>query len=167
MDASPAPQGPSEVLLTCKLFSGLREEELQAIQAIAHSRRFSASKQIFELGEPASTLFIIESGQVALSLPLKIREVTRAVTIEQNEAGEVIAWSALVPPHKLTLSAVAVTDVSLLGLERTDLTELFQRQPRIHGVVASNLCAVIADRLSMFKALLLRDLQRWVAERHS
>jgi signal-transduction protein with cAMP-binding, CBS, and nucleotidyltransferase domain len=167
VEATTADQGPPEFLSSCELFSGLREDELETIQAIAKSRRFSASKQIFELGEPARSLFVIESGTVALTLPLKIREVTRAVTIEQAETGGVIAWSALVPPHKLTLSAVAVTDVCLLGLERADLAQIFERQPRIHGVVANNLCAVIADRLTTLKALLVRDLQRWVAEKHS
>jgi CRP-like cAMP-binding protein len=153
VEATTADQGPPEFLSSCELFSGLREDELETIQAIAKSRRFSASKQIFELGEPARSLFVIESGTVALTLPLKIREVTRAVTIEQAETGGVIAWSALVPPHKLTLSA--------------DLAQIFERQPRIHGVVANNLCAVIADRLTTLKALLVRDLQRWVAEKHS
>lgn len=148
-----------------ELFSGLSDAELELVRGIGRKVTIESGREIFKLGEEATTLFLIEQGKVALTLPLAIRDVVRDVTLEEKEAGAAIGWSALVPPFKLTLNARATSDVVLLGLDRAPLAEVFECNQRIHLVTATNLCQLIAGRLALLEAIVLRGLQRWVTDR--
>ena len=156
----------SVVLSASGLLSRLNKDDIAQVEAIARLRREPAGAEIFSLGETARALYLVEEGTVALRLPLTIRGVPTEVTLEEKQRGAVIAWSALVPPHRLTLSAQAVTDVVLIALDVEKLEEVFLRNSRIHLVLMNNLCRVIGSRVSLLEARLLRDLQRWVIEKY-
>ena len=150
-----------------ELFAGLEPESLATLHQIVRRQELAAGEHLFRLGEEAKTIFIIESGRIALTLPLTIRGTAQDITIEEKEHGAVIAWSVLIPPHKLTLGAHAVTDAVLHGIDRADLVSLFERQPRIKLTTFVNLAQVIASRLYQLEGIMLRDLQRWVTEKYA
>ena len=153
------------VLTRAALFAGLDEGILAELAEQAKPVSLQAGQRIFNLGEEARTVLLIVSGTVALKLPLVLRGESKDVTIDEKGEGAALAWSALVPPNKFTLSATAQTDVELLGIEREALGALFEREPRAHAQVMSNLSQVIGSRVAMLEALLIRDLQRWVTEK--
>lgn len=156
----------TRALFESSLFSGLSRDHFELLKKIATPHSIKAGAPIFLLGQEATELFIIATGRVALQLPLAIRGKGADITIEEKGPGQVIAWSALVPPNKLTLTARAAEATTLVGLRRDDLHTLYAEHPEIHRRTADNLCRVIASRVSVLEALLMRDLQRWVVERY-
>lgn len=146
------------------LLAGL-EHALPRIQPLASLRRYPAGTTILVMGEEVTSIFLVAQGTIALTLPIAIRGKSADVTIEEKEPGAVLAWSALVPPHKLTLSARAASDATLIGLPREGLQGLFADDRELKAQLMGNLCGVIGSRVSLLEALLMRDLQRWVAER--
>jgi CRP-like cAMP-binding protein len=157
--------GATSVIAQSEVFAGLEPAEIAEIEQIAQRQPFKAGSRIFNLGEEATRMLLVESGTVRLALPLVVRGSAQEVTIDEKSNGAVIAWSALVPPHKLTLSGLAATDVLLLAVDRRELDEIFRASRRVQAVVLANLNRVIASRVGMLEALLIRELQRWVAER--
>ena len=152
-----------ESLRDVELLAGLSEVQRQAVAGLARERRSPAGETLFRLGEQADDLFIIQRGRVDLTFPLQVMGETREVRFKSLEAGRTLAWSALVPPHRLTMSASAATDVELLVLERRRLLELLGQQPAIGHLVMSNLAGVVATRFHELLALWVREVQRNVS----
>jgi len=69
--------GPSAVsadaalaaLRACRLFAGLDDESLGLVAAALRPRRFRRAETVFHAGDPGDALFIVESGQVKITLP--------------------------------------------------------------------------------------------------
>lgn len=153
-----------EILREAEVFAGLSPEQLRPLAALARERRAAAGEVLFRLGEQADECYVIVTGRVELTFPLLVMGETKEARFQSLEAGRLLAWSALVPPHRLTMSARAATDVELLALERGRLTELFREQPAIGHVVMANLARVVAARLHELLALWVREVQRNVAQ---
>lgn len=158
--SSPAPI-PKDLELTGSLWEGLSDEQRALLLPIAEPQSAPAGTRIFNLGETASRLLQIRSGTVALTLPLVIRSASHEVTIDDKEAGAILCWSALVPPHKLSLSGVATSQVELLSFPRDPLAELLAERADIERLLMRNLSRVIAGRVALLEAVLARHLQRW------
>ena len=112
-------------------------------------------------------IVVLGAGTVGLTIPVPIKGSIDDVVLEEKHAGAVIAWSALVPPHRFTLGATAQTNVELHCFDRGTLADLFESHPRIHLIVIENLNRVIASRVALLEALVARDVQRWVAEKYA
>lgn len=153
-----------ESLKNAELFGGLSEEQRRAVAALARERRAAAGETLFRLGEVAEALYVIQRGRVDLTFPLQVMGETREVRFQSLEAGRTLAWSALVPPHRLTLSASATTDAELLVMERGRILALLEEQPPIGQVVMSNLAGVVAARFHELLALWVREVQRNVSQ---
>ena len=155
---------PLETLRNAELFGGLSEEQRRTVAALAGERRAAAGETLFRLGESAEALYVIRRGRVDLTFPLQVMGETREVRFQSLEAGRTLAWSALVPPHRLTLSASATTDLELLVMERRRILALLDEQPPIGQVVMSNLAGVVAARFHELLALWVREVQRNVSQ---
>lgn len=153
---------PIDALRDSELFAGLKDDELALVGSVARSARVPAGTRVFGLGEAAQSVLLVQSGTVALTLPVVLRGETRDVTLEEKSDGAVLAWSALVPPYKLTLGATARTETVLVQLERTALERLFAERPALQARISMNLNTVIAGRFAILEALVIRDLQRRV-----
>jgi len=153
-----------ETLKNAELFGGLSEEQRRAVAALAGERRAAAGETLFRLGESAEALYVIRRGRADLTFPLQVMGETREVRFQSLEAGRTLAWSALVPPHRLTLSASATTDLELLVMERRRILALLDEQPPIGQVVMSNLAGVVAARFHELLALWVREVQRNVSQ---
>src|SRR5574341_976121 len=100
------------------LLAGLADEEAERVLALGSRLPLAAGQVLFNLGDAADSLFVVESGRVALTLPLKLRDGQRDVLIEERSPGQALGWSALVPPHRFTLKAAAAIDSEVLALPR-------------------------------------------------
>ncbi len=74
--------------------------------------------------------------------------------------GQTVGWSALIPPHRFTLKAIAPLETEVIALSREVLREVFNSYPDIGYTVSLNLATVIGQRLQMFQAMWLREMQR-------
>jgi CRP-like cAMP-binding protein len=150
-----------------ELLHGLTDAETARITAKGTLRRLSAGDVLFNLGDEARSVYIVRRGRVALSLPMQVRGRDEDILIEERFAGQTVGWSALTPPYHFTLKARTLVESELLVLPRADLLDTFAADPRVGQIVARNLAAVIGQRLHVFQAMWLREMQRVVDLRHA
>ena len=144
------------------LFAGIEEEALEAVAGLARREELPAGERVFRLGGEARAVYVIESGTVALTLPITVGSAERDITIDEKGAGALIGWSALVAPHRFTLGAHAVSDVVISSLDVEGLSGLFRGRPQIQATVMTNLAGVVAGRLTRWQAIAVRSAHRWI-----
>jgi CRP-like cAMP-binding protein len=101
---------------------------------------------------------------VELTFPLSFGGAVREVSVESKTPGSVLGWSALVKPHRFTLSARAAEKSELATFSRTDLLRVFEADPRVGCVVMQHIAEVVGRRLLQVEALWARELQRVVTD---
>ncbi|MBI5525289.1 MAG: cyclic nucleotide-binding domain-containing protein [Deltaproteobacteria bacterium] len=154
----------AESLKASVLFSGLDSGQSGRLADIGRETAAAAGEFIFKIGTEADKLHIIISGSVELTFPLLVMGEIKDVRFQTLENGRALAWSALVPPHILTMSARAATDATLYSFTRDRVLALWREDPRMGLVVMTNLARVIGSRLHEAQALWVRELQRNVSE---
>lgn len=145
-----------------ELLNGLQESDAAAIEQIGFRIALAQGNVLFRLGTDADKLFIIERGRVALTLPMRVLDREENVLIEERGGGQSLGWSALTPPHRFTLTATALVETEVLALPRLALFSHFEAHPAIGYVVARNVASIIGQRLEIFQAMWMREMQRVV-----
>jgi CRP/FNR family transcriptional regulator, cyclic AMP receptor protein len=90
--------------------AGLEPEVQERLAGLAHTARYTSGEIILREGEATTHLGIVLTGRVALRLRIPERG---PVTILTVEPGDIVGWSAIVPPHRATSTVVAVLDTGL------------------------------------------------------
>lgn len=120
---------------------------------------YSANDLLFQRGDDADELMILKEGVVELMIPVQIMGVTRELSMETKQPGDVVAWSALVDPHYCTLSARCASDCILTRFNRNTLYTFFESDPRTGYLFMRNLAGVIGRRLQAMQTMWMHDLQ--------
>ncbi len=147
------------------LLNGLGDADAERLLALGSRLHLQAGEQLFDLGADASAVFVIERGSVALTLPMHVGDGDRDVLVEERSAGQMVGWSGLIPPHRFTLKAAAQAATDVIVLPRARLDDFFAANPAVGYAVARNLASVIGQRLQVFQAMWLREMQRFVESR--
>ncbi len=145
-----------------ELLKGLEADEADAIVALGARLTLPAGSVLFTLGGEADSAYAIESGRVSLTLPMQVGGREQDVLVEERTAGETVGWSALVPPHRFTLTAKTLIDSEVIAFSRAALLGHFASHPSVGLVVTRNISAVMGQRLQVLQAMWLREIQRVV-----
>lgn len=149
------------------LVRDLSPEDAAAVLALGTPIALAAGDVLFGLGTEAESLYLIRRGRIALTLPMQIAGREEDVVIEEHVPGQTLGWSALVPPHRFTLRATAPLATEVLAFRRTDLLQYCAANPRVGQVVALNIAAIVGQRLQLFQAMWLRQMQQVVTHVHA
>ena len=144
------------------LLKGLTAADAAAVLALGVPSDLVAGEVLFRLGDPADALHLIERGRIALSLPMRLAGRSQDVVVEEHDSGQTIGWSALIPPHRFTLTATAPLATRVLALRRASLIDFCAVHPRVGYLLALNIAAVVGQRLQVVQAMWLREMQRAV-----
>lgn len=146
-----------ELLHRYPFFAGLGHEQLSSLARLADQTAIEAGGYLFYEGVSLTSLYLVAEGHVAITLsrPEVISRViipppgarTHEVTVSIVGAGDVFAWSALVPPYKATSNARAVTRCKVLSINAAELRQLFELEPRFGYEVMVRVAQVARDRL--------------------
>jgi CRP/FNR family cyclic AMP-dependent transcriptional regulator len=143
-----------------ELLHGLSSEDAQGVSALGRRIRVPSGEELFPLGAPADSLFVVARGRIALTLPMRVRQREEDILIEERSPGQAFGWSALIPPHRFTLKATAPLDSEVLAIPRAALLEHFAAHPEVGFIVTQNVAEVMGRRLQVFQAMWLREMQR-------
>jgi len=135
----------SHELLRYRYFASLPSSALAQIAWISSLRTFKAGERLLEEGARASHLCIVKSGQVDIIYRIGNG---REVTAESAIAGEVLAWSALLEPYKLTASVVGSKDGELIAIEGGKLRELCEADTWLGYQLMTEIARALRDRLT-------------------
>lgn len=113
-----------ESLRRYSFFDDLSDEQLAFVSGCGRNARFSSGQLIFREGAPADALYLVRSGMVTL----EIHEAGRGTAqVETIDAGDVVGWSWLYPPHRWNVDARATGDVAAVVFDGTCLREKIER----------------------------------------
>jgi CRP-like cAMP-binding protein len=149
-----------------ELLKDLTAEEVERILALGTRIAVPSGTSLFRLGDPAERLFLIERGQIRLTLPMRVRGREEDVVVEERTAGQTVGWSALIPPHRFTLAATAPLETEVIAMPGEELRKYLATNPTLGYKITLNLAIVIGHRLQLFQTMWLREMQRTV-EKHS
>ncbi len=148
------------------LLKGLSTEQMRAMAEVAREFGVKKGEYLFKLGSEAITLFVVSSGVIRLTLPMHVFGGDKELMVEELSSGKTIAWSALVAPHVLTLSAKATTDAELIGFQHKELLDVFEAKPDLGYRIMTNLALVVGQRLHTTQTMWARELQRFISEKY-
>jgi CRP/FNR family cyclic AMP-dependent transcriptional regulator len=144
------------------IFEELQDAEVAPLLEVARPYQCHKGECLFLLGDHADRLYVVLSGKMELTFPLSFGGVVRDVPVELKAPGSALGWSALVKPHRFTLSARAEETSNLAAFLRQDLLRVFEQEPRVGYVVMRHVAEVVGRRLLQVQALWARELQRVV-----
>jgi glutaminase len=126
------------------LLAGLSGEELGDLTALGAARTYSAGQRIISAGEPASSLFFLQSGMVSVKLPSGVR-------LASLDEGMAFGEMTLLDEPR-TADVWADTNVLCLELPIAEFNRFRQEHPEIAERIARNLAAILAKRLILANA---------------
>ncbi len=134
----------------------LTESVTTRLAALAQTKRVALGTVLFREGELHDGFYIVSSGHVTLEMGLANRGRTRILTVGP---GELLAWSSLVGDSRMTATAIAQDDVTLITMSGRELAaaceadhELgYQVMRRLAGGLSKRL---LATRLQMLDAFI-------------
>jgi hypothetical protein len=123
------------------VLQSLTDWELKIVAQFLKEENIPGGISLFEEGQKADRLFILEEGEVSIQFP-------RGEPYHINGPGKILGWSFLVPPHLYTASAETKAPSKLLVMKSPDFYYLIHKEPRMGVKVMSNLAQVVAGRLT-------------------
>lgn len=122
----------------------LSESVRLTLDSIAIRMHFERGEIVMRDGAPTPFLGVLESGRVGLRLHVPERGPQTIMTIER---GELLGWSAVVPPYRATSEAAALEPTSILALPSEPLRGLLERDQQLVAELMPVILACVSDRL--------------------
>lgn len=152
-------------MVNADLLKGLDQAEAERVLALGKRMVLTSGAELFHLGDAADCIYLVSRGRIRLTLPMQVRSREEDVLVEERSSGQTVGWSALIPPYRFTLTASAQLETEVIALPREALAAYFAAHPATGHAVTVNLSTVIGQRLQLFQAMWLREVQRMVEAR--
>lgn len=125
--------------------AGAPDDLLKKVAMLAEEVSFESGQHLFEEGNPATHLMFLESGNVDI---IYILGDNRQVVVDTlSAAGDILAWSALLEPHRLTGSGVARSPVKVVRIDGPGLRQICVENPAYGFVMMTEVAKTLRDRL--------------------
>lgn len=152
------------VLRRSEIFLGLSNETLKNIVAevTCHTKTYEANEVIFNAGDYAENLIVVEYGEVTLivSHPLPDLHSEAKAEVDTVCAGGTFGWSSLIAPHTYTIGAICKEPAKVLALNGRELLKLLDRETKIGYEVMKALNRIIGLRLRDSNRALIKIIAR-------
>jgi len=149
-----------ELIRRYPFFAGLSMDEITLLARAASEKSVEAGHTFFREGDQLDHFYLAVEGAIGIVIELPERDVehkiseqftgtfrTRDVVISTVGPGDVFGWSGLVPPHKATAGAKALTPCRVLSFDCRDLHEKFEEDCRFGYLMMQKAAQVIRGRL--------------------
>lgn len=126
------------------LLADLEPEEITALAQLSTIRRYDIGQRIIAAGEPANSLFFLQSGMVSVKLPSGVRLASLGPGMEFGEM-------AIIEQYR-SADVWADTEVKCLELPIDAFADYRQLHPQISLKIMKNLSSLLARRLILANA---------------
>ena len=132
------------VLKGCELFFELYEDEVERILKTQTVHHYKPGEMIITEGEQGNQIFILLEG---------IAEIQKATyngpkfNVEKLKPGEVFGLLMILDEKPYGIDIVARTRCAVLEIKHTAIMDLFDKNPRIFGIIMLNICRLLGKRL--------------------
>ena len=148
--------------------AGLSPEAVARLASAAVIRDVEPGTELTREGQVTEALAIVLAGRVALRMLVPERGMVTILTVEP---GDIVGWSAIVPPHRGTATAIAIEPVRLLELPGERLRALLRSDHALAASVYPRVLQAVSRRLAATRMQLLdlfareewsrREIQPW------
>ncbi|MCB2190799.1 MAG: cyclic nucleotide-binding domain-containing protein [Deltaproteobacteria bacterium] len=156
-----------EFLNRVDVLQGLSVSEIVKLRGCCQPGKAEKEQRLCVEGQQADEFFLLVEGQVELRYELPRGESSSDQTLSVVEPGGSWGWSAMVPPHRYTLSGYCTSPLCrYVRLGRDDLLDLFDQNHHIGYIFMRNLASVIGKRFHAAQDELARiqgfdQVHRW------
>jgi len=123
----------------------LGQRERERLAPLAATVEYEPGAVILHEGRPTPFLGVLTAGRIALRLQVPARGPYVVVTLEPGDA---FGWSALVPPHRATSDAVALTPVRALTLDAERLRDSLRDDHELAAQLLPIVLRCVSERLT-------------------
>ena len=131
------------MLFRSRLLDGLDQRELELVAGIATVETYPAGAVLTVEGEAAERLYLVLEGRAVVRV--RLPDGSEGI-LDEVRAGEVLGWSAIMPPYRYTASACAAEEVRALVLRSGELRQLFETNHHLGYCMVSNAGEIVARR---------------------
>jgi CRP-like cAMP-binding protein len=124
-------------------FHGMAWNHLETLASVAGRTAAVEGTLLFTENEAADFFYCILGGKVAIEAV----SGGKTLQIQVLEAGDVLGWSWMFPPHQWHFSARAIEPVTLFFFDGKNLRERCEDDPALGYALMKRLTAVVLDRL--------------------
>ena len=121
-----------EAISNVDLFALLSDEARSRLSAGVRERRFAAGETVVREGDRGSSMFIVESGRLAVSAHGTVGQSQKLAVLEPGSAfGEI----SLLTGDPRTATVRALTEATLLEIDKATLSPILRENPSICGML--------------------------------
>jgi CRP/FNR family cyclic AMP-dependent transcriptional regulator len=131
---------------------GLSPETVARLASIATRREVATGTELFHEGQITEAMSIVLAGRVALRTLVPERGMVTILTVDP---GDVVGWSAIVPPHRATSVGIAIEPVTLLDFPGERLRQLLREDHPLAASVYPRVLQAVGRRLAATRMQLL------------
>jgi len=142
------------------IFGILGPALLQQLRAHAHLRTVARGATIFAKGDPGSSLFAILDGQVKV---ISFSAQGKYAVFNVLSAGDIFGEIALLDGGERTADVMAVTDCTLIVIERRDFLPLIHSSPDVAQKLIEILCGRLRNTSRQVEEVMFLDLSAKLA----
>jgi CRP-like cAMP-binding protein len=154
-DRAPVTESLTEIVaaLGNTWFGASLPPETQArLAAMGRIRRELAGTELLHEGEIADEFGVVLSGRIALRMLVPERGMVTILTVEP---GDVVGWSAIVPPHRSTSTCVAIEPIEALMIDGAELRAALRSDHALAATLYPRVLQAVSRRLSATRLQLL------------
>jgi CRP-like cAMP-binding protein len=144
-------QSIRELLGAQPVLAELEQEDLDLMATCGHLAVVAADGSLAREGEAAEQFFVLRAGRVAL----EIAAPTGPLIVETLEAGDLVGWSWIFPPHRWVYDVVVVEQARVVVIDAACLRAKCDSEPAFGYRVMQCFAAVVAQRLAATRLRLL------------
>lgn len=153
MDAvAPAAVGLNieDFLARAGFFSRFTPEQRARVASISKLVQLPVGRQVYQIGDPAYTAYVLVEGTILFSLSVGHRQATAGQVIGH---GEVFGWAALVEPGQpRNGTAIAMSACTALAVDGAALTAMAEADHSLGYVLMRAVNKIITGTLTAFVA---------------
>ena len=132
--------------------AGLPGGATERLAGCASEVTFVRGSELFRTGAPADAFYLVDAGRVALEVAPATGEPLVVATVN---AGGLVGWSWLIPPHRWQFDARAVDDVHAWRIDATCAHSAMASDDRVARALLERVLHVVAERLGQTRHQLL------------
>ncbi len=130
------------------LFSGLNEDQMQAVMQVCREECFVPDAILFKEGEPAEEIFVLVEGEVEETFTV---DEAKLSLLRPVGVGEIIGCPALVPPYTQNCTARSLNEIEVLAIDAAGLRELFAEDCQIARLIQQHVIEALLERIGKMR----------------
>jgi len=124
------------------LFKKMSQDFMNELTKIIVEESYENGASLFKEGDPATTFYVLEDGQVKLSIGERGH-----IDYILSDPGDALGWSSLVERDTYTASAECLAQSKLIKIEREKLNKILEKHLADGMLFFKCLAGVIGQRL--------------------